>query len=88
MSLDQTVELQELDNGELFFEIPDAIWEQLGWDEGTVLDWTVVGDSIRITKVTDELLGQSGVAGDVSTVERSYGAVDIGDGDVVGEPSY
>lgn len=84
----ETVALQELDNGELFFEIPDAIFDTLGWDEGTVLDWTVVGDSIRISKVPDELVGQSGVAGDVSTVERSHVTVEGGDGDVVGEPSY
>ncbi len=71
MSEPTTVTLQEHDDGELFFEIPDAIWETLGWDEGTVLDWTVVGDSIRITKVPDELSGQSGVAGNVSSVERS-----------------
>jgi bifunctional DNA-binding transcriptional regulator/antitoxin component of YhaV-PrlF toxin-antitoxin module len=66
-----TVTLQELDDGELYFDVPDAIWETLGWDEGTVLDWTVVGDSIRITRVPDELSGQSGVAGNISSVERS-----------------
>lgn len=88
MSETSTVTLKELDNGELFFEIPDEIFDTLGWDEGTVLDWTVVGDSIRIVKVPDELLGQSGVAGDVSVVERVDEAVDFGDGELVGEPSY
>lgn len=88
MSEASTVTLQELDNGELFFEIPDEIFDTLGWDEGTVLDWTVVGDSIRIVKVPDELLGQSGVAGDVTTVERVDESVEDGDGELVGEPSY
>ena len=88
MSLDTTVTLQELDNGELFFEIPDDVFDTLGWDENTVLDWTVVGDSIRITKVSDELLGQSGVAGDVSVVSRSDGGLVQTDGVVVGEPSF
>lgn len=86
--MNESATLQELDNGEMFFEIPDAIWETLGWDEGTVLDWTVVGDSIRITKVPDESVRESGVAGAVTTVERGYEGVDSGDGDVVGEPSH
>jgi hypothetical protein len=88
MSLGTTVELQELEDGELFFEIPDSVWEQLGWTEGTVLDWTVVGDSIRISKVPEKFHEQSGVAGDVSTVERGDITVETGDGDVVGEPSF
>jgi bifunctional DNA-binding transcriptional regulator/antitoxin component of YhaV-PrlF toxin-antitoxin module len=88
MSMDATVELQELEDGELFFEIPDSVWEQLGWDEGTVLDWTVVGDSIRISKVPEKFHGQSGVEGDVSRVERSDITVETGDGGVVGEPSF
>ena len=88
MSEPTTVTLQELDNGELFFEIPDDVFDTLGWDENTVLDWTVVGDSIRITKVADESVRQSGVVGDVSYVSRSDGGVVQGNGDVVGEPSY
>jgi hypothetical protein len=88
MPLDTTVTLQELDDGELFFEIPDDIFETLGWDEGTVLDWTVVGDSIRISKVPDELLGQPGMAGDVSVVSRSNRELVQGDEGVVGDPSF
>ena len=83
-----TVTLQETNDGELFFEIPDELFDALGWDEGTVLDWTVVGDSIRISKVPDELLGQSGVVGDVATVERGHESVEDGNGDMVGEASY
>jgi bifunctional DNA-binding transcriptional regulator/antitoxin component of YhaV-PrlF toxin-antitoxin module len=59
--MDTTVKLQELDDGELFLEIPEEVFETLGWDDGTVIDWTVVGDSIRISKVPDELLKQSGM---------------------------
>jgi hypothetical protein len=87
MTTPSTLELQETDDGELFFEIPDELLENLGWGEGTVLDWTVVGDSIRISKIPDELSEQPGVDGDVSVVERSYITVERGDGDVVGEPS-
>ena len=87
MTTHPIVELQETDDGELFLEIPDELLESLGWGEGTLLDWTVVGDSIRISKVPDELPGQSGVDGDVSVVERGYITVERGDGDVVGEPS-
>ena len=61
MTTPSTLELQETDDGELFFEIPDELLENLGWGEGTVLDWTVVGDSIRISKVPDELSEQPGV---------------------------
>ena len=61
MTTPSTLDLQETDDGELFFEIPDELLENLGWEEGTVLDWTVVGDSIRISKVPDELSGQPGV---------------------------
>jgi bifunctional DNA-binding transcriptional regulator/antitoxin component of YhaV-PrlF toxin-antitoxin module len=82
--MDTTVKLQELEDGELWFEIPDPIWEQLGWGEGTVLDWTVIGDSIRISKVDP---GLSGVAGNVSVVERGDLQVEEGDGVVVDESS-
>jgi hypothetical protein len=58
MTTSPTVELQENDDGELWFEIPDELLESLGWGEGTVLDWSVVGDSIRISKVPDELSEQ------------------------------
>ena len=84
MTTHSTVELQETDDGELFLEIPDELLENLGWGEGTVLDWTVVGDSIRISKVDP---GQPGVDGDVSVVERGYITVERGDGNVVEEPS-
>ena len=82
--MDTTVKLQELEDGELWFEIPDPIWEQLGWDEGTVLDWTVIGDSIRISKVDS---GLSGVAGNVSVVEGGDLQVEEGDGVVVDKSS-
>jgi len=82
--MDTTVKLQELEDGELWFEIPDPIWEQLGWDEGTVLDWTVIGDSIRISKVDS---GLSGVAGNVSAMGGGDLQVEEGDGVVVDESS-
>jgi len=84
MPLD-TLTLDENNEGDLFLEIPDELLDTLGWEDGTEVEWTVVGDSIRISKVVP---GRSGVAGDVSVIQRGDGAVDSGDGDVVGDPSF
>ena len=93
MQLGTTVTLQEAADDELFFEIPDELLDTLGWEDGTVLQWDVIGDSIRISRAPDQTVGedllpeQSRVVRAVETVERSDGPVDEGDGDVVGEPS-
>ena len=89
MSMGTTVTLQETNDGELFIEIPDEMFDTLGWDEGTELAWSVVGDSIRITKAVEEgLLQQSGMAGGVPSLSGGDAAVQQGDGDLVGEPSF
>ena len=81
MSMDTTVELQQTDDGELFLEIPDELFDTLGWGDGTLLDWAVVGDSIRISRAVDqtpnygeELPEQSRVVRTLEGVERSDGA--------------
>ena len=89
-----TVELQETNDGELFLEIPDDLFELLGWDDGTVIQWDVVGDGLRISRAPEEALGeallpeQSRVERVVGYVERSDEGVQPEDDGVVGEPSY
>lgn len=46
--------IEETEDGELFFEIPDELLESLGWGDGTVLGWEVVGQSIRLYAVSAE----------------------------------
>lgn len=90
----QVVTLQEIENDELFFELPDELLDTLGWGDGTVLQWDVIGDSIRISRAPEETLGeallpeQSRVVRAIEGVERGDGRVDEGDEGVVGEPSY
>ena len=38
---------------ELFLEIPESIILQLGWDEGTEIDWKIQENSIVLSKVED-----------------------------------
>jgi len=42
--------LQEMDNGDSLLSIPDEILETLGWEDGTELDISIVGNSIRISR--------------------------------------
>ena len=46
-----TTVVHETENGDLVLEFPDEILEAVGWGEGTELEFTSVGNSIRITKV-------------------------------------
>ena len=46
--------IEETEDGELFFEIPDELLETLGWGDGTVLGWDVVGQSIRLYAIPAE----------------------------------
>lgn len=47
------LEVQEDDNGDLFIVFPDEVIEELGWQEGDVLNWDVKGEGIVLTKVND-----------------------------------
>jgi bifunctional DNA-binding transcriptional regulator/antitoxin component of YhaV-PrlF toxin-antitoxin module len=47
------LEVQEDDNGDLFIILPDEVIEDLGWQEGDVLNWDVKGEGIILTKVND-----------------------------------
>jgi protein-disulfide isomerase len=39
MSNNYSLEVQKDSNGELFFEFPDALLNQMGWDAGDTLLW-------------------------------------------------
>lgn len=47
------LEVQEDENGDQFITFPDEIIEELGWQEGDVLNWDVRGEGIVISKVHD-----------------------------------
>jgi bifunctional DNA-binding transcriptional regulator/antitoxin component of YhaV-PrlF toxin-antitoxin module len=47
------LEVQEDNNGDLFIVLPDEVIEDLGWQEGDVLNWDVKGEGIILTKVND-----------------------------------
>jgi bifunctional DNA-binding transcriptional regulator/antitoxin component of YhaV-PrlF toxin-antitoxin module len=46
------VEVQESDQGELFIEFPDELIDELGWQEGDILNWDLKGEGIVLSKTT------------------------------------
>lgn len=47
------LEVQEDENGELYIEFPEEVIEELGWQEGDILNWDVRGEGIILSKVHD-----------------------------------
>lgn len=47
------LEVQEDENGDQFITFPEEIIEELGWQEGDLLNWDVRGEGIVISKVHD-----------------------------------
>jgi bifunctional DNA-binding transcriptional regulator/antitoxin component of YhaV-PrlF toxin-antitoxin module len=47
------LEVQEDENGEQYITLPDEVIEDLGWQEGDVLNWDVRGEGIVLSKVND-----------------------------------
>jgi len=47
------LEVEEDENGEPFITLPDEVLEELGWQEGDVLDWDVRSNGIILTRVND-----------------------------------
>jgi len=47
------LEVQEDENGDQFIVLPDEVIEDLGWEEGDLLNWDVRGNGIVISKVND-----------------------------------
>lgn len=44
---------EETEDGELAIPFPEELLESLGWSEGTVLDFDVVGDRLIIREVVE-----------------------------------
>ena len=49
-----TVEIEQNDNGEPCFKIPDEVMERLGWSDGTDVKWTQTSDGWKLTKINFE----------------------------------
>ena len=47
------IEIQENNSGDLFIEFPDQLIDELGWQEGDILNWDLKGDGIVLSKVHD-----------------------------------
>ena len=47
------VEVQENDQEELFIEFPDELIDELGWQEGDILNWDLKGEGIGLSRVHD-----------------------------------
>jgi bifunctional DNA-binding transcriptional regulator/antitoxin component of YhaV-PrlF toxin-antitoxin module len=47
------IEVQENNSGDLFIEFPDELIDELGWQEGDILNWDLKGDGIVLSKVHD-----------------------------------
>jgi hypothetical protein len=47
------LETQQDDNGDLFIVLPDELIDELGWEEGDILDWKIKGNGFIISKLND-----------------------------------
>ena len=47
------IEIQENNSGDLFIAFPDELIDELGWQEGDILNWDLKGDGIVLSKVHD-----------------------------------
>lgn len=48
------IEIQEDAQGQCFIALPDELTEELGWEEGDLLDWNLKGNGIVLSKINDE----------------------------------
>lgn len=49
------LEVQEDENGDQYIVLPDEIIEDLGWQEGDILNWDVRSNGIVLSKVHDPI---------------------------------
>ena len=47
------LEVQEDENGDQYITFHDEVIEELGWQEGDILNWDVRSEGIVISKVND-----------------------------------
>lgn len=48
------IEVEELENGDLYIEIPEEVIETLGWEPETLLSWDIKGDGIIVQRLNSE----------------------------------
>ena len=48
------LEVQEDENGDQYIILPEEVIEDLGWQEGDLLNWDVRSNGIIISKVNDD----------------------------------
>ena len=48
------LEVQEDQDGQIFIELPYEVLEDLGWQEGDILNWDVKGNGIILSKLNEE----------------------------------
>jgi hypothetical protein len=47
------LDLNEDENGDLFIVFPPELVDELGWQEGDLLNWDLKGDGVVISRVHD-----------------------------------
>jgi len=47
------VEVQEDEFGEQFIILPEEAIEELGWEEGDILEWNLKGDGIVLSRLNE-----------------------------------
>jgi bifunctional DNA-binding transcriptional regulator/antitoxin component of YhaV-PrlF toxin-antitoxin module len=47
------LEVQEDESGDAFIAFPEELIEELGWQEGDILNWDLRGEGVVLTKVHD-----------------------------------
>lgn len=48
-----TLEVQQDENGDCFIVLPDEMIEDLGWEEGDILDWQLKGNGFVLNRIND-----------------------------------
>jgi bifunctional DNA-binding transcriptional regulator/antitoxin component of YhaV-PrlF toxin-antitoxin module len=51
--MDYTLEIQEDESGELFLQLPNELVDELGWEEGDILEWKLKGTGVVLSKLND-----------------------------------
>ena len=51
-----TLEVQKDSNGELFFEFPDELLNQVGWSEGDIIQWEAMDENQEIWTMTKKII--------------------------------
>ncbi len=51
--MDYTIEIQEDDKGDFFITFPEEVIEELGWEEGDILEWNLKGSGVTLSKLND-----------------------------------